>query len=327
MWHFLHLIARPIEVLLGLFCVLTAIVLYPNEEGKIQSKFEDFWIRVDDYRQLALSRHATFMTQVAQLETGFLNRVFGPKLVSAQALGVSFSCSLFAVGVTGIVLKPVTFGMVLLAVSVIVGALSIYLRKRRFVQLIVIVAAFVFLALYIIERHPDARTAATHTIFEMFGIGLGSFACDVFFVIVTRRMLRWAGQMRSSLIVLATIFLNLLLALTLIFPMIAIGYVLDAGGRNPDITWRLALSSILLFVAFSNIFDALLALLFVQLAILLLIHRAVWPLLTRTLFRMQDIGTKGRRAILTTVGLALLAAGVTGKVPDLLQKLIEKLGG
>ncbi len=67
--------------------------------------------------------------------------------------------------------------------------------------------------------------------------------------------------------------------------------------------------------------------LFVLLALVLLIHRAIWPLLTRTLFRMADIGTKGRRAILTTVGLALLAAGISGKVPELVQKLIEKLGG
>jgi hypothetical protein len=65
MWHVLHLIARPIETLLGLFCVLTAILLYPNQEGIIQSKLEDFWVRADDYKSLALSRHAAFMTQVA----------------------------------------------------------------------------------------------------------------------------------------------------------------------------------------------------------------------------------------------------------------------
>jgi hypothetical protein len=53
--------ARPIEALLGLFCVLTAVVLNPDEEGKIQSKLEDFWIRVDDFQNLALTRHVAFM--------------------------------------------------------------------------------------------------------------------------------------------------------------------------------------------------------------------------------------------------------------------------
>jgi hypothetical protein len=42
---------------------------------------------------------------------------------------------------------------------------------------------------------------------------------------------------------------------------------------------------------------------------------------------MTDIGTKGRRAILTTIGLALIAAGITGKFPELVQKVIETFGG
>jgi hypothetical protein len=63
MWHVLHLIARPIEALLGVFCVLTAIVLYPDEEGKLQSRFEDFWVSVDDYKLAALSQHTVWAAQ------------------------------------------------------------------------------------------------------------------------------------------------------------------------------------------------------------------------------------------------------------------------
>src|SRR5437867_8392083 len=77
MWHILHLIATPIEFLLGVFCILTAIMLYPNEEGQIQSKLQDFWIRVDDYKQVALSGHTRFMQEVARLETVALDRLFG----------------------------------------------------------------------------------------------------------------------------------------------------------------------------------------------------------------------------------------------------------
>ena len=61
-----------------------------------------------------------------------------------------------------------------------------------------------------------------------------------------------------------------------------------------------------LFTAWSNFLDFLLALLFVLPSVLLLVHRAFWPLLTRTLFRMTDIGTKGRRGILIVIGLALI---------------------
>lgn len=43
---------------------------------------------------------------------------------------------------------------------------------------------------------------------------------------------------------------------------------------------------------------------------------------------MANIGTKGRRAILTSIGIALLGISVFGgKFPELMAKLIEKLGG
>jgi glucose-6-phosphate isomerase len=66
----------------------------------------------------------------------------------------------------------------------------------------------------------------------------------------------------------------------------------------------------------------------VLLATLLLIHRALWPLLTRTLFRMADIGTKGRRAILTAIGISLLGTSVFGeKFPELLKEFVKAFGG
>jgi len=74
----------------------------------------------------------------------------------------------------------------------------------------------------------------------------------------------------------------------------------------------------------SNLFDSLFAFVFVVLAAVLLVHRALWPVLTRTLFRMSDIGTTGRRGILITVGLALLGwSGV--QLPDLLKELVKGL--
>ncbi len=333
MWHVLHLIARPIEVLLGLFCVLTAIVLYPNEEGKIQSKFEDFWIRVDDFKNLALSKHAAFMQQVARLESSLLDHIFGPRLVSEQSLGVSFCCSTEMLSIFYICvgylnhlanlhepfslfdydIYTVFFG--LLIGALFVGAASIFGTKHKVVRRIIVLGTIVVLVVLVIECIPDDLESMSAITFI---VVLGGFACDIAFIALTRRLLRWAGRMTSFIRVMATLVLNLLLALLFVVPLFVIS-ILSAETSS--------VGSTLYFVALSNIFDVLLALLFVSLATILLIHRAVWPLLTRTLFRITDIGTKGRRAILTTVGLALLAAGISGKVPELVQKLIEKLGG
>jgi len=330
MWQVIHLIARPIEALLGVFCVLSAIVLYPDEEGKIQSKFEDFWIRVDDFQNLALSRHAAFMTQVAKVETRLLDRVFGQKLVSGQSLGISFSFSLGTLSTVGIFLvrygdqdRPLPELYVLfvlfLVSSFFIGWASISFRTHLIARRIILAISFIALVASIAISGPKSLEGKENLIMLIVIVPIGGFAFDALFIVLTRRLLRWAEKMISFSAVLSVVTLNLLLALLLISPLLlppvsSLGsVVLSQASLMGDC------------IALTNLFDAALALVFVLLSGILLIHRAVWPLLTRTLFRMADIGTKGRRAILSTVGFALIAAGISGKVPELMQKLIDKL--
>jgi hypothetical protein len=333
MWHVLHLIARPFEALLGVFCIVTAVMLYPDEEGKIQSKFEDFWVRVDDFQSLALTRHAAFMTQVAKLETYFLDRVFGHKLISARAIGASLFCTIAPL------LLMVSFVIVLelldsivdrhelvwfagYAVAAICVGLATFGRElSQIARIVLSVACFASLGFTIAIDSDGSRDIGLSTLFAS-SILFGGFAGDVAFIVVTRKLFRWAGEMTSFWKVLVAVIFSLLSALFLVGP--AIVNMFRAVYLDAPNTF---LNTLVTLIGFVNLFDTLLAILFVSLSTLLLIHRLIWPLLTRTLFRMTDIGTKGRRAILTTVGLALLAAGISGKVPELVQKIIEKLGG
>src|SRR5882724_2234547 len=106
MWHLLHLIAAPVEFLLGAFCLATAILLYPGEDGKIQSKLEDFWVHVDDTQHRALSRATRFMTAIARFETRVLDSVFGSKLISWRSIGVSVCFSLSVTVVLVLLIFP-----------------------------------------------------------------------------------------------------------------------------------------------------------------------------------------------------------------------------
>jgi hypothetical protein len=337
MWHLVHLIARPIEVLLGVFCVLSAIVLYPGEEGKIQSKFEDFWIRVDDFKNSALTRHAAFMTQVAKLETQFLNRLFGHNLVSSQSIGVSFSLSLLTFSILGFATLRyaskvehvrsmfLKFYLSLLLVSLLVGVTSAVVRKGQNARRMLVASAIILVPVFIWRFNPNSDPARADVSANILYLAVGGFACDVAFIALTRRFVLWAGEMTSTLRVMGAIVLDVFLSLALMAPFLL--SLINALSHRYFSVLLTRWFGVLDAIALTNVFDVALALVFVLLAAVLLVHRAVWPLLTRTLFRMADIGTKGRRAILTTAGLALIAAGVTGKVPELLQKLIEKLGG
>jgi hypothetical protein len=125
--------------------------------------------------------------------------------------------------------------------------------------------------------------------------------------------------MTSSFKMLALVIATFVLALALASPLLTF---FQEKHQSLGVDVRLFAAP---FVGISNAFDILLALLFVFLSCMLLIHRVVWPLLIRTPFRMQDIGTRGRRGILMTVGLALL--GWSGaKIPDLMKELMKAVG-
>jgi hypothetical protein len=145
--------------------------------------------------------------------------------------------------------------------------------------------------------------------------------CDVLFINLTRRMIRWAGNMASVPKLLGVIALNLLLAAFLLGPGLLIARTAFTAKKE------LYLECIVI-VSLLNIFDAVISLLFVLLPLTLLIHRLFWPLMSRPLFEIQYIGTRGRRAILLAIGVALLSASVFGgKFPELLKDLIKTFGG
>lgn len=322
MWDIIHFILRSVEALLGLFCLATAFLLYPDQEGRIQSAFEDVWIRVDDYRAYSVSKHAAFMRQVATLESRLLNRIFGVRLISPKSVSVSSSLSLLAVSLL-LTLNGQTIWLGVFVASVIFCVVSAYLRQ---VSAIVIIITILAISTWWVWRLGVDQAAfyITHVGLRLLVLLFAGFLFDIAFITVTRKMLRWAEGMTSFWTVLLVVVSNLAVA------VILVGASVAALSGPPVIAQDLRTFGEVFFVVVSltNFPAAILALLFMFLALLLLIHRLVWPLLTRTLFRMTDIGTKGRRAILTAVGIALLSASVFGgKFPELLKDILKSFGG
>jgi len=329
--HLAHLVLIAVAFVFGLFCLVTAALLYPGEEGNIQSKFEDFWVRVDDYQKLALSGHAAFVTQLAKLETRLLDYVFGPRLLSVRAVVVSVCSSLgilFLVAM--LIIDPHALQWGLAAIAVISSLLL--LSETNFVERRALLSRFLWTVVVILAV-PTALLSVVYLSFvgafvggASGGLGLalslvlvavGGFACDVLFVVSTRRLVRWAGEMTSLIKVLATMAANLLLALFLV--SLPAPFLAFDVGRLSDPFFSTTLS-----IACTNIFDVVLALFFVTLAAMLLIHRAVWPLLTRTLFRLQAVGVQGRRAVLLAIGFGLVGwSGIS--VPPIIRDIVTAL--
>ncbi|MGA2814633.1 MAG: hypothetical protein ABSG16_24850, partial [Candidatus Acidiferrum sp.] len=342
------LIARAFEVFLGVFCVLSAILLYPDQEEKIQSKIEDLWVKADYFKDSVLSRHAAFVTGVARVESKLLDRLFGHKLISLQSVSVSFCCCYLTWSLSDIATIALNYWQenewarylsrldlnldIRLLVPALVGTFAIiFIRESPRLRWAVVALSFVIILAQAFEAQPhffSSRLAdrlnstwILSTAIQLFG----GFVCDAAFIVLTRQLLRLVQDMTSSIKVFGTVLLNIVFALLLVCPL----FVLPAPPIGPDQLSNEVVTLVLLQgIAVTNLLDAAIAFLFVFLAAVLLIHRLLWPLLTRTLFRMQDIGTKGRRSILVAVGLALLSASVFGgKVPDLVKDLVKTLAG
>jgi hypothetical protein len=65
--HFLHLALRVLAGVAGAMAIYAALFLYEDEQGKIENKLEEWWVRLDDGRNAAVSRHTAFMREVARL--------------------------------------------------------------------------------------------------------------------------------------------------------------------------------------------------------------------------------------------------------------------
>jgi hypothetical protein len=74
---------------------LYLLTIKQNEEGRIEDYLQRLWKRVSALKTQALAKHLTFIQITASALTNGLDRLFGPRLFSIQAIGVSVAFALF----------------------------------------------------------------------------------------------------------------------------------------------------------------------------------------------------------------------------------------
>jgi uncharacterized membrane protein len=160
----------------------------------------------------------------------------------------------------------------------------------------------------------SAGFTATGTLKDLLGSGvflLAGFCFDLAFIYITRLCLRWS--LKASLFgILSTVFLNVVLAVILVGPL-----VLARGGLE---------SSLLVYLSGSNIFDVLVSSVFLALAFGMLVHRIVWPLVDKPLYALQGLGIARRGKLLGVLGVVLLGYAGWG-LPEGLKKSIQVILG
>jgi hypothetical protein len=344
MWNSVHIFLRILSLTGGLLSLYAAAFLYEDEYGRIQSKLEEWWIRLSDKQSLAISRHAAFMREVARLETQLLDGLFGDRLLSLRAIGVSQCLSVASMGLAVLVgytlnllyyhrgssssfEKPGTAASaaVFIGIFLVLGTLPALFRNRALPILwytsVILLVWVPVIGMALVE--VTQRLAATLSF-----AFVASFGCDVMFIALTRWALRRASGMERFYQIAVIILVNCLLSLLLLVGPLLIMFPQPAERSATLDPFELSTTVPAYYLAAGlvaglNEIDVLVALIFVFLALLMLCHRLFWPIINRPLYSLQAIGIARRRKLLYTVGIALFFGGVTP--PRLVMEILGHL--
>ncbi|MEK6408683.1 MAG: hypothetical protein AABN34_17285 [Acidobacteriota bacterium] len=314
----------------------------------MQSRLEEWWIRIDDFRHKAMSSHIAFMKVLASVLTNFFNRFFGPRVLSQQSIGVSLCYSIVWIGIGLLMLRrlspriyanyhDVTFEIELIAFGLIYGAIPYFIPKNVwhpkwiswiaiwFWTLILIVLWSLFdpmgLLMILSLAIPGAKVLAL--VFLVFMLAV--VAAMLLFVTcfgIMRITLRSVSQSESPIKITGLTLLNAA-------PIASFYGLFEFARFLSDLSGDVAIIVLIITVFVGvclilfNLAFVLSGLLFVGLAIVMLLHRLFWPSIQRPLYKLQALGIAKRPKVFAAIGLILL--GIAFGKQDWLKTIFDKL--
>jgi hypothetical protein len=340
MLHLSHILLEISTLAGGILCLYAAVFLYEDEEAKIQNKLEDWWVSLADKQSITVSRHTTFMREVARLETQWFDRLLGSRLFSFRAICVSQWYALASMvfrGAPGLLAQwafpSYSFPRAREDINRRTGRAYRFLPSGWNAPRIHLKACATKTLVCagndtrVGSHHRNSFLEETKRLAAVIAIVLVSYACDATFVALTCWSVRWASDMDHFYQIFAVITLNCLIGLML-FVGPALPYVRSIQTPGADTSSLLQFSTGLPFfylvgflVAALNEIDVIAAFVFVILAVLLLLDRLPWPVLSRPIYRFQAVGIVQRRKLFRVVGLALLSfAGIN--LPSVVREIL-----
>ncbi len=326
--------AQWASIPVGFIFLWLGIFARVDEQHRLESLLTEWWVCVELLREQGNSRLTAFLLTMYQKTDSMLKAIFGVHLFSARAIGASIALSLG--GATLVVLSAMLLqiavtrslhdlGLVAVFLGATiwlfaVGLLQLYQPKWWRIQLVLALAssavyvyAFASMldSLESLSRIGDSLGRPRRPVFmellqdSSINAAVGmvlSFMSDIVFITITRAAIQWASSTRTSGVPIVIGIVNVSLASAFVgMPLIASQRMM-AGVK---LTWHLLVIQLALF----NVADVMVAMIFFIVAALALIHRALWPLLSRLLEVAQAEHILSHRKVLITFGVALVSFG------------------
>jgi hypothetical protein len=295
---------------LGVLLICLGLFLYEDEEGRFQNKVEEWWIRLSDKQKVSRSAVAAFMQEVARLTGRGFDRLFGRSLFSLRIIPISIFLSFASAFLVILVMLPhikhdaAITGYRAFDIFIFFLALALVpaIFESKWILTLwwaIIPATLISLSGFFIFVF---RTRGAGSTFYGFGlltlVFVSSFVVDLTYIAITRIILRRISGIDRILEILLMFFLNLLVLLLPLFGPIYAGLALSkfAPQAGAMVLVSFMFNSIDLLAGFAAFF----------LALLLLLHRLLWPAVQRPLYAIYRFAPIKKKKWLVGTGVALL---------------------
>ena len=281
-------------------------LLYEREETLIQDRFAALWIKINDAGPTVAGRINAFLKAIAAICSELTYRQFGRRLLSlyavSAAIGINVGGALIGFAIGHSLPAVIPYGVGMLAVPVAISFLrSVESRTIACVAMLVVVLWYWgYLIAYNIRW---SFTVTGFVAIMIFGV-----CVDLCFIWSSRRLLKRVreGEVHPLFIVTsAAAFIAIAVALPWKLSGVRpapVGMDMPEDGY----VWR----SFMAWTALANMGAASIAAVFFITAGLILLHRALWPLLDRLLYNAERLDLAKKKKTLAVAGVALI--GLSG---------------
>jgi hypothetical protein len=130
-------IGQVLAIVLGVVLLAGSMLLYEDDEGKIQSRLETWWIRLDDVRRRAVANEVIFLKGVAETAGRLLDKLYGTRLFSWNVGAVSVMTSAASLRLASLSAR-ITYGdLAFAAVATTLAVLPAFRPRWRFARNII----------------------------------------------------------------------------------------------------------------------------------------------------------------------------------------------
>jgi len=284
---------------IGSLLIAAATLLYSTEEKRLQNRIEDLWLLASELRPTSETWLTAIVAAAASVVLRIIDRSFGKNLISFSAFASAIITS--------------TYSLVMI---IVIMDLQIFDPKTRLEVAVIATIATGLTVWFEKTRIPAAALVIGYTalISTTFGTGFmvltplyAGAATDICTILLIRALLQWLLTLKTFQ---AATILLLLHAGLLAFTLAPI--VVTSSSTSP--LFLLRWKNTLFYTnawAFSNAFVVIVATALTAVLLLMAIHRVLWPLIERALYRIASFGIFEHRKVLFTTGVALICASST----------------